>query len=123
MKFVIDENVSYSVVDALASLKHTTISIAKEFPSISDKDVYEKVVEEQAILITRDYHFTNPVSFPSEYSAGVIDIRPGNLTASEEVRMVLKFLRDYKPENIRGALVTLYKGSIKIRSPRREKDR
>jgi len=76
MKFVIDENVSYSVVDALASLKHTTIPIAKEFPSISDKDVYEKVVEEQAILITWDYHFTNPVSFPSNIQLALSTLGP-----------------------------------------------
>lgn len=118
MKFVVDENVSYSVVDILKNSGYEVISIAKEYTSLKDREVYNKTIEEGAVLITRDYHFTNPILFPPERTEGIIYIRTGNLSSSEEADVVKVFLEKYHLKNFKGALVTLYKDQIKIRSPR-----
>jgi predicted nuclease of predicted toxin-antitoxin system len=116
MKVVVDENVSYRVVERLRLTGHEVISIS-ELPhrGISDEEVYTLALSEPAILITRDYHFTNPVRFPTEKTAGIIYIRYGNLRSEEEVAIVQNFLNAYNPQTFRGKLVTLYRDSMSIR--------
>ena len=116
MKIVIDENVSYGVVERLRIIGHEVLSIS-ELPEkgIPDVEVYRLILREQAILITRDYHFTNPVRFPVEKTKGIIYIRHGNLKSKEEITMIENFLRDYDLKIFQGKLVTLYKDSIRIR--------
>lgn len=46
---------------------------------------------------------------------GIIYVRHGNLTASEEIKIVQEFLSKHESENYTGKLVTLYKNSVKIR--------
>jgi hypothetical protein len=59
---------------------------------------------------------TNPILFPSENTAGIIYIKPGNLTCVEEVKLITKFLNNYNLQEMKGSLITLYKnGIIKIR--------
>ncbi|MBT9151301.1 MAG: hypothetical protein DDT40_01492 [candidate division WS2 bacterium] len=115
MRIIVDENVSYSVVLRLKEKGHKIISIAKESKSALDKDVFRLALREEAILITRDYHFTNPTPYPPDKTSGIIYIRIGNLRSDEEVEIVERFFADYLPEQFKGKLVTLYKKSIRIR--------
>jgi len=115
MRIVVDENVSYSVVLRLREKGHKVVSIAKEKKSTSDKDIFHLVLEEEAILITRDYHFTNPILYPPNKTEGIIYIRIGNLRSDEEVKIVERFFANYSPEQFKGKLVTLYRNSVHIR--------
>ena len=116
MKIIIDESVSYSLVKTLRQSGHTIIAIAEPDTSgLLDEEVFKIVLKEGAVFITRDYHFTNSLRFDSAKTKGIIYIRSGNLTASEEVGLVLKFFSKYQPEYFSGKLVTLYKDSIRIR--------
>lgn len=72
-------------------------------------------MREQAVLVTRDYHFTNPIRFPAEKTARIIYIRHGNLKSEEEIMLMENFLHEYDPEVFLGKLVTLYRDSVKIR--------
>ncbi len=116
MKFVVDENVSYELVTVLrqAGFQVTAIS---ETPTagLGDENVFEITKESRAVLITRDYHFTNAVRFPADKTGGIVYIRRGNLTAEEEIRLVQNFLSRYPMEDYTGRLVTLYKNGIQIR--------
>ncbi len=115
MRIVIDENVSYGVAKRLRMIGYDVISIS-EMPGrgMSDEDVYALTLREQAVLITRDYHFTNPIRFPVEKNI-IIYIRHGNLRSEEEIRMVESFLRAHDLEVFQGKLITLYKDSVRIR--------
>ena len=115
MRIVVDENVSYSVVLRLREKGHKVVSIAKEKKSTSDKDIFHLVLEGEAILITRDYHFTNPILYPPNKTEGIIYIRIGNLRSDEEVKIVERFFANYSPEQFKGKLVTLYRNSVHIR--------
>jgi len=62
MKVVIDESVSYALVEALRRDGYETIAIADAPTSGNkDKEVFDLACQVQAVLITRDYHFTNHV--------------------------------------------------------------
>jgi len=116
MRIVIDENVSYGVVELLRMIRYDVISIS-EMPErgMSDEAIYALILREEAVLITRDYHFTNPVRFPAEKTNGIIYIRHGNLRSEEEIRMVENFLHSHDLEVFQGKLVTLYRDGIRIR--------
>ncbi|MFQ6056503.1 MAG: DUF5615 family PIN-like protein [Methanosarcinales archaeon] len=78
MRIVVDENVSYGVVEILRTSGHYVISVSElQERGMSDENVYALILREHAILITRDYHFTNSVRFPAEKTEGIIYIRHG----------------------------------------------
>ena len=116
MKIILDESVSYSLVPVLREAGHSVTAIAEAPTSgIIDESIFNIVIENRAVLITRDYHFTNAVRFPPDKTSGIIYIRSGNLTANEEVEIVQRFLSNHPNEEYSGKLVTLYKDSVKIR--------
>ena len=116
MKIVVDENVSYGLVERLRVIRYDVISVSELAErGSSDEDIYDLILREQAILVTRDYHFTNPVRFPTDKTKGIIYIRYGNLKSEEEIAVVENCLRRYDLEIFQGKLVTLYRDSIGIR--------
>ena len=116
MKIVIDENVSYGLVERLEMRGYDVISVA-ELPErgMSDEDIYTLILDEQTVFVTRDYHFTNPIRFPAEKTKGIIYIRHGNLKSEEEITLVEDFLESHDWGLFQGKLVTLYRGRTKIR--------
>lgn len=116
MKFVLDESVSYSLAEVLRDNGYPVIAIAESNTSgLSDVEVYKMVVANEAVLITRDYHFTNAIRFDPVMTKGIIYIRHGNLTTPEEISLVQNFLEKHPAEILSGKLVTLYRDSAKIR--------
>ncbi len=116
MKLVVDESVSYAVVKELRKLEYEVISIGeKPLSGLQDEGVYNFAVKEKAILITRDFHFTNSLRFPPQETGGIIYIRNGNLRAEEEVALIARLFRFHNLDIIKGKLVTLYKKSMKVR--------
>ena len=116
MKIVLDESVSFGLAEVLKRARHTVITIAGTSTSgITDDEIFKITVKNDAVLITRDYHFTNSLRFPPNKTSGILYIRHGNLTANEEIKLVQRFLSIHPYEEYSGRLVTLYKGSVKIR--------
>lgn len=111
-----DENVSYGLVERLRNTGHYVIAMAEtEGRGTEDASVFEIACREKAVLITRDYHFTNPFRFAPEKTEGIIYIRQGNLKSEEEIEMVIKFIESRPHSFFEKRLITLYKDSIKIR--------
>jgi predicted nuclease of predicted toxin-antitoxin system len=116
VNIVIDESVSYSLANILRDAGHTVVAIAESPTSgLSDEEIFKLTMANSAILITRDYHFTNAVRFDPKSTKGIIYIRYGNLTTTEEIGLVQGFLSKHPPEYYSGKLVTLYRDSVKIR--------
>lgn len=116
MSFVVDENVSYDLVAVLREAGFDVTAIAETATTgLHDEGVFKIVEENGSVLITRDYHFTNPVRFPAERTGGILYIRRGNLTSEEEIGLVQNFLSRYSKEDYSGKLVTLYKNRVQIR--------
>lgn len=116
MKFLIDENVSFAVVEKLRALGHEAKSVASSgLVGATDRDVFRTAVERECVLLTRDYHFTNQLLFPASATMGVIYIRQGNLRSEEEADLIEQIIKQHPTEIIRGKLVTIYKKLVTIR--------
>ena len=115
MKFVVDENVSFGLVEALRKTGEEVLAIVEDNRGISDIAVFSLAQKHKAILITRDYHFTNPIRFASSKIGAIIYIQQGNLSSAEETQLVMNFLKRHSSSEFKGKLVTLYKDSVKIR--------
>lgn len=116
MFFLIDENVSFGLVECLRAKGHQVVSIVEAHnQGLSDNKIFASVQKDKSVIVTRDHHFTNPVSFPAEKTAGIIYIRHGNLCSEEEIKLVENFLLRHSPEQYYGKLVLLSKDEIYIR--------
>lgn len=116
MKFVIDENVSYELAAVLRGAGFDVTAIAETSTTgLHDQGVFKIAEESGSVLITRDYHFTNPIRFPAEKTGGILYIRRGNLTSEEEIQLIQNFLSRHAQEDYSGKLVTLYKDQVQIR--------
>ena len=115
MKFVVDENVSFGLVEALRKVREEVLAIVEDNRGISDTAVFNLVQKDKAILITRDYHFANPMRFASSKVEAIIYIQQGNLSSAKEIQLAMNFLKKHTLNQFKGKLVTLYKDSTKIR--------
>lgn len=116
MKIVVDESVSLAVALRLRAKGHDVIAIAERATAgMPDPQVFALARQENAVLITRDYGFTRSVRYPPAALPGILFIREGNLRSEDEVEIVERFLRDHEPAEFSGALVTLYRSSVRIR--------
>ncbi|MGR3175317.1 MAG: DUF5615 family PIN-like protein [Candidatus Scalindua sp.] len=113
---MLDENVSLGLADKLRNQGYNVISIA-ESPDrgFTDDEIFILCKKTKSLLITRDYHFTNPIRFPTKGTEGIIYIRHGNLRSKEEIKLVERFLTEYQIGNITGKLVLLAKDGITLR--------
>ena len=116
MRIVLDENVCLRLARVLREDGHEVFSVAEsQERSLSDAEVWTLVCETHALLITRDYHFTNGIRFNAARCLGIVFLRHGNLKASDEMALVRSFLASHVLEEFRGKLVTLFPGSARIR--------
>lgn len=115
MKLIIDENVSYCVVEQLRKQSWKIIAVTEQTKHLSDNNIYLLARRERAVILTRDYHFTNWVRFPVTSEMGIIYLRHGNLTSEEELAIVEKFLQSEHIQSIYGKLIVLSRNSVRIR--------
>lgn len=112
---VVDESVPTAVADLLSRAGHEVAHIAVGDSGASDGQVWQRVADERALLITRDHHFTDPARFDPQDCLGVVYLRKGNLTIAQEVELVGRFLERHDPDEYRGRLVTLSPGEMRVR--------
>ena len=116
VSILLDENVSLDLAAWLRKNSYPVHCIVESrHRGMSDKDVWELARKQQSILITRDYHFTNPARFSPNEIFAIIYIRHGNLRSQEEVQRVKNFLSFHPEKEFQGKLVTLSKYDITIR--------
>ncbi|MFH1798813.1 MAG: DUF5615 family PIN-like protein [Candidatus Omnitrophota bacterium] len=116
MAFLVDENVSFGLIEKLNAKGYEVISVVEnQQQGISDSTVFEMAKKVKAVIITRDHHFTNSLLFPAEETGGVIHLRHGNLSSEEEIKLVEDFLTRHSLDQYRGKLVLLSKNNIFIR--------
>jgi predicted nuclease of predicted toxin-antitoxin system len=115
MTFIVDENVTYDVIQKLRDLGHKVISISEDFSGLKDLEIFALLQKEKGFLFTRDYHFTNPLRFPLNQEIGIVYLRLGNIKAEEEIELVLNFTQKVEWNELRGRLITVSRTEAKIR--------
>lgn len=116
MRIVLDENICRRLRAQLADLGHEVTSIS-DLPGrgMRDTEVWDLARQQNALLVTRDTHFTNPVRFDPAECQGILFLRHGNLTAARECELVSLFLQKYDPALCVGRLVILSPHEIRYR--------
>ena len=105
---ILDEMVSLQVASRLEGLGYEVLSVAKtSYRGVDDQNVYDLARQKSALLITRDVHFTNPVRFPPNQTAGIFYITSANLRGHQEAQLVEQFLKTHLTEVFDGRLVFL----------------
>jgi predicted nuclease of predicted toxin-antitoxin system len=115
MKIIVDESVSFGVVDYLRDAGYDVTAVVEESAGLKDADVFELIKKEKAVLITRDHHFTNSFRYPPRETFCIVFIRKGNLSSLEEIDLVKWFLNSFSISDFKGRLVTLSKDHVKVR--------
>ena len=91
MKFIADESLEYSIVLYLRKQGFDVISVAKDFPSIKDKEILEKANQDSRIIITSDKDFGDLVFLNKLPHKGIVLLR----FKSERVETKIKFLKSF----------------------------
>lgn len=108
MNFLFDESVSLAACDRLKELGHDVVhAVRAGLSGAPDQTVLEYAVAEKRVLVSRDYHFTNPVRFPTRGTPGIVYLRRGNLTSEQEAELLARFVVEPDLSMVSGHLVTV----------------
>lgn len=114
MKFLADENIEKTIVQALKDLSYDVIWIGDDYRSISDSNVLNICVAQKRILITNDKDFGELVFLEKRVSEGVLLLRYEKEDSNEKVKKVIFFIKKYK-NRIKNNFIVLSEKGIRIR--------
>jgi predicted nuclease of predicted toxin-antitoxin system len=113
-KLYLDQMLRLDVAVALHSEGYDVLRASEVGQSrADDRQILEKAIEENRILITLDEHFGDWVILPLSRHPGVIRLKVNPATSDNIISILLPFLRLYSFEQLKNQLVIL--------SPRRVK--
>lgn len=117
MKFVADENVDASIVNALRNSGHDVWYIAEQDSGILDDGVLRKAAAEHALLPTSDKDFGDLVFRQGKATAGVLLLRLSGVPGHEKTRIVAQVVHEYENE-LQNAFSVLSRAALRIRKTR-----
>ena len=114
LKLYLDQMLRLDVAIALRNEGHDVLRASEIGQSrADDRQILEKAIEENRILITLDEHFGDWVILPLSKHPGVIRLKVNPATSDNVIKILLPFLRLHSFEHFKSKLVIL--------SPRRVK--
>ena len=117
MRFLIDENLPFSLVQLLQSSGHDIVDVAASpVRGASDEQLWKLAAREQRVLITKDLDFPFPHIRP--YPPGLILIRvPDTFTGDQITKLFSKSLRlkKIRLKNFRGHITVVTPGQVRVR--------
>ena len=114
MKFVADENVDRSVVDALRDLGHDVLYVPEFAKALSDDEVLTLARDESALLITSDKDFGELVFRRGLASHGVLLLRLAGMSSAEKARLALSAVTTHQ-EQLVGSFTVITAKAVRIR--------
>ena len=116
MRILLDQNMSRLLGSFLRNRGFDADDIRDHgLADATDQTVWKKAIELAAVLITRDFHFANPLRYDPAECGGIILVTPGDLKVANEIELVLKFLEERWNESLVGKLVLLSPDRIRVR--------
>lgn len=115
--FVVDENLPRFLAPELQLRGHVAKDVRDHnLGGQPDTRVYEFAQQEKAVLLTADLGFANVGHFPLGVHHGIVVFRfPNELSAVRRVQEIVKAITSLKTESLRGVLVIVSLGKIRIR--------
>lgn len=114
VKFIIDENVEFSIVKLLREKGFDIISVAEDFKSSEDTKILQVAYSQNRIIITNDKDFGYLIFNEKLASNGVILFRFVTENAEIKTNIFGKFLEDHL-YFLYGNFITLSENKIRIR--------
>ena len=115
MRFLVDENLPFSLIRLLRDAGHDTFDVAASpLRSSPDERLWMLAARERRILITKDLDFPFPHIRP--YPPGLILIRvPDTFTGEQITRLFSKVLKASKPKDFEGRITVVLPGRTRVR--------
>ena len=117
MKFVLEENIPFSVMDFLLSKKYEVVHIRQsELRGASDKKISEYAKKEKAILITRDVEMASSLLYPPGAHYSLIVLRlPYYFNHKQIVKFFGEFLDNFDVRDLIGKVIILELDKYRLR--------
>lgn len=116
--FKLDENLSRHLKGELVSLGFDVQTVADEgLLSQQDSVIAAAAKREERILLTLDLDFANVVKYPPGSHPGIVLFRPATFGPQTVNRFVCSFLRNHGLTTLRGCLVVIEPGRVRVRRP------
>ncbi len=113
MRFLVDENCEFSLVQTLRSAGHDVVAVAEVSPRAEDSQVIERALRQKRILVTEDKDFGQLVFAAGKGSVGVLLIRyPGATRKSIGIEIV-RFI-EIDGSKLDGNFVVATPGRIRV---------
>jgi len=113
-KLYLDQMLRLDVALALRNDGHDVLRASEVGQSrADDRQILEKAIEENRILITLDEHFGDWVILPLSRHPGVIRLKVNPATSDNIINILLPFLRLYSFEQLKNQLVILSPKRVK----------
>ena len=115
MRFLVDENLPFSLIQLLQESGHNVFDVAASpLRSCPDEQLWKLAAREQRILVTKDLDFPLPQIRP--YPLGLVLIRvPDTFTGEQITRLVSNALKTTKLKNLEGHITVIAPGQIRVR--------
>ncbi|MFQ5779178.1 MAG: DUF5615 family PIN-like protein [Nitrospiria bacterium] len=115
MRFLVDENLPFSLVRYLQESGHDVFDVAASpLRGSPDKHLWKKSAQEKRILISKDLDFPFPHIHP--YPAGLILIRvPDTFTGKQITRLFSKAMKKTGLEDLKGCITVIAPGRVRAR--------
>lgn len=116
MRFLTDEDVYPSIVQALRDLGHDVFDIKEEkLTGIPDADVYDLAKSQNRILVSMDKDFTNILLYPLGDHAGIIVAKLYRMKMDETAQKFLDAFAKLAEDDVKDNLVIIDKNKTRIR--------
>jgi predicted nuclease of predicted toxin-antitoxin system len=114
LRFLIDENLPFGIVNHLKSLKYDTLDIANsKLRGSADKVLWNKAAKEKRIIITRDLDY--PILGLRPAPTGLILLRmPSHFKASQITKLFVKSIQKINSSDLKDKVVVISPGRIRI---------
>ena len=113
MKFLIDENIATSVVNALREAGFNIKDVKEEkLQGVSDKELLALALKEKRIIITHDKDYAELIMQFKRESEGVILMKLKNQSAANVKERLFYFLRSRLLNKVHKNLVTITESQI-----------
>ncbi len=114
LRFLVDENLPFGIVEFLSSLKHDVFDVAaSNLRGSSDKILWAKAAKEKSIIVTRDLDYPIPKLRPAPF--GVILIRvPANFKALIITNIFKGSFKKIELHRLKNKVAVISPGRIRI---------
>ena len=115
MKFLLDVNVSKSIVPWLVRMGHDVALVTERDRRMRDEQILDWAVREQRVIITTDKDFEGMIWQEGRSHCGVLRLE--NVPRSTREALLLYVLNHHIQDLASGAIVIALRSKIRIRKP------